>query len=179
MIFRETTLPGAFLIDIEPIQDDRGLFARAFCKRQSAQHGLETDWAQCNISQNGRRGTVRGLHFQRAPHEEAKLVRCTRGAIFDVMLDLRPDSRTFRQWLGNELRAESHRMVYVPKGFAHGFQTLADDTEVYYHVSTFFEESHYTGVRWDDPAFGIFLPLPVTEISTQDSTYPDFSLSKP
>lgn len=177
MIFRETRLKGAYEIEPEIHADERGSFARAFCRREFDAHGLESVVVQCNISHNSRRGTLRGLHFQEAPHAEAKLVRCARGAMYDVIVDLRPESPTFREWIGIELRAAAGKpspMVYVPKGFAHGFQTLADDTEVFYQMSAVYVPAAQRGVRWNDPVFGIEWPEPVQVISDRDRAYPDF-----
>lgn len=176
MIFTETELPGAYVIDLERIEDARGLFARAWCEREFAEYGLETRIAQCNVSYNKRKGTLRGMHFQRSPHEEVKLVRCTRGALYDVIVDLRPDSPGFRRWIGIELTQDNRRLVYVPRGFAHGFQTLADETEVFYMISQLYVPEAAGGVRWDDPAFGIEWPVgEPTEISEKDRSWPDFS----
>jgi dTDP-4-dehydrorhamnose 3,5-epimerase len=175
VIFNETELKGAFVIDLEPIEDERGFFARAWCRREFTEHGLSTDIAQANMSFNKRKGTLRGMHFQKSPHAEDKLVRCTRGAIFDVAVDLRPDSPTRSRWVGVELTSENRRMLYVPKGFAHGFQTLEDDTEIFYLVSEFYTPEAEGGARWDDPAFGIEWPLGApAEISDKDRTWPDY-----
>ncbi len=172
MIFREI-LPGAFLIELERIEDERGFFARSFCQREFEAHGLDPCVAQCNISYNPQRGTLRGIHYQAAPHREAKLVRCTRGAIHDVVLDLRPDSPRYLQHVGIELSAENRRMIYIPVGCAHGFLTLDDDTEVFYQMSNFYAPEAARGVRYDDPAFGIVWPEPVRLVSERDRTYPD------
>jgi dTDP-4-dehydrorhamnose 3,5-epimerase len=176
MIFRETELPGAWILEPERIEDERGFFARTWDARALAERGLDARIAQCNVSSSTRRGTVRGLHFQRPPHEETKLVRCTRGAIYDVLVDLRPDSPAYRRWTGVELTADDRRTLYVPRGFAHGFQTLDDDTEVLYLMSEFHAPDAAAGVRWDDPAFGIELPLGApTAISERDRSWPDFT----
>jgi len=159
MIIAETDLPGAYVIDLEPIEDPRGFFARAWSHRELADRGLEVRIAQCNLSLTKRRGTIRGMHFQRPPHEEAKFVRCTRGALYDVIVDLRPESVAFRHWIGVELTPDNRRTLYVPRGFAHGFQTLADDAEVFYMISEPYAPESAGGVRWDDPAFGIVWPL--------------------
>lgn len=172
MIFRETRLPGAYLVEIEPRGDDRGLFARTWCRREFADHRLETEFVQSSISVTTLRGTIRGLHYQRPPHGEVKLVSCVRGAIYDVIVDLRPGSPTFRQWLRVEMTGGSHQMLYIPREFAHGFQTLEDDTEVSYMVSAFYAPDAATGVRYDDPALGIDWPMPVTEISERDRAWP-------
>jgi len=165
---------GALVIEPERLSDDRGFFARSFCAREFEAHGLDPRVAQCNISFNPRRGTVRGMHFQRPPHAEAKLVRCTAGALWDVALDLRPESPTFCRHFALELSAENRKMLYLPEGLAHGYQTLADDTEVFYQVSAAYAPDHGAGVRWDDPAFDNAWPLPVTMIAERDRTYPDF-----
>ena len=176
MIFTETDLKGAYLIDLEKIEDDRGFFARAWCAREFSEHGLETRIAQCNNSSNKRKGTLRGMHLQKAPHEEVKMIRCIRGALYDVIVDLREGSPTYKQWIGAELNEENRRMLYVPRGFAHGFQTLTDGTEAFYMVSEFYTPGAETGVRWDDPAFGIEWPLgPPAEISEKDASWADFS----
>ena len=174
MLFTETPLAGAFVIDPERIADDRGFFARTYCEREFEAHGLTTRIAQTNLSYNPRRGTLRGMHLQRAPFAEAKLVRCTRGAIHDVIVDLRPGAPTFRAHFGVRLDADNRRMLYVPEGFAHGFLTLADDTEVSYQISQFYNPDFGTGVRWNDPAFGIAWPEEVRVIAERDRTYPDF-----
>jgi dTDP-4-dehydrorhamnose 3,5-epimerase len=178
MIFRETKLSGAYEILPEPITDERGFFARSWCRKEFAIHGLNPELAQCNISVSSRRGTLRGMHFQAVPFAEAKLVRCTRGAIYDVVLDLRPLSRTFKDWIAVVLSAEKHNMVYVPEGCGHGFLTLQDDTVVFYQMSEFYNAEAARGVRWDDPAFRIAWPDKVEVISQRDRTYPDFELSR-
>ena len=175
MRFTETALPGVYLIDIEPLDDDRGFFARLWCRDELARKGLSTDVAQVSVSFNRRRGTLRGMHYQVAPHEEVKLVRCTRGAIYDVVVDLRPDSPTFRRWMSAELTVDNRRTLYVPKGVAHGFQTLTDDAEVLYQISEFHHPESARGVRWDDAAFGIRWPDRAPILSGRDSGYPDFS----
>lgn len=174
MIFTETELEGAFVVDPEKLGDERGFFARAWDRQEFEAHGLNPQLAQCNISFNKEKGTLRGMHYQAAPYEEAKLVRCTRGAIYDVAVDLRPDSPTFKQWVGAELTVDNRRMLYVPEGFAHGFQTLEDDTEVFYQVSAFYSPDHGRGVRWDDLAFGIKWPTETRVIVDRDRKYPDF-----
>jgi len=173
-VFVETFLKGAFVIDLEKREDDRGFFARAFCQREFAEHGLEVQVAQCNISFNERKGTLRGMHYQVSPFEEAKLVRCTRGSIYDVIIDLRGDSRTFGRPFGVELTARNRRMVYIPREFAHGFQTLEHDTEVFYQMSQYYSAEHSRGVRWNDPAFGIEWPPDERIISERDQQYSDF-----
>jgi len=175
MLFRETTVPGVMAIRIEPHCDERGFFARTWCCREFAAHGLNPGLVQCNISVNIRRGTLRGIHYQSAPHAEAKLVCCTRGAIYDVVVDLRESSPTFKQWIGVELTAQNHEMLYIPEGCGHGFLTLEDDTEVFYQMSEFYEPAAARGVRWNDPAFGIEWPAAVQVISERDANYPLFS----
>lgn len=176
MIFHETKLPGVFEIHVEPQADERGFFARSWCQREFADHGLNPKMAQCNVSVTSRKGTLRGVHFQAVPYAETKLVRCTRGAIYDVVLDLRPHSPSFRDWIAVVLTAENYNMVYVPEGCAHGFQTLQDDIEVFYQMSEFYNPEAARGVRWDDPAFRIAWPEKVEVISERDRTYPDFEL---
>lgn len=175
MKFLPCVLQGAFRIELETRSDDRGFFARSWCAAEAEAHGLDPRVAQCNVSHNLRRGTLRGMHFQTAPRAEAKLVRCTRGAIVDVILDLRPDSPTYRRWERFELNETNGSAVYVPRGFAHGFQTLADDTDVLYQMSEFYSEAHARGVRWNDPAFGIEWPIPDPILSAKDASYPDFA----
>jgi len=172
MIFRETTLKGAFVIEIEKFEDKRGFFARAWCQKEVEANGLVSRVVQTNISFNKKRGTLRGMHYQVAPYEQVKLVRCTRGVIYDVIIDLRPDSPTFRKWTGVELTAENYTMLYVPENFAHGFQTLEDNTEVTYQVSQFYSPESERGVRYDDPALGIEWPLQVEVISDKDLGWP-------
>jgi dTDP-4-dehydrorhamnose 3,5-epimerase len=199
MIFKETVLNGAYIIKLELIEDNRGFFARSFCQKEFALHGININIAQCNISFNAKRGTLRGMHYQVAPYEEAKIVSCSRGSIYDVIIDLRPDSSTYRKWIALELSAVSseqsavsgepstlgpelstlsshHKMFYVPKGFAHGFLTLEDNTEVFYHMSEFYTPGYGRGIRWNDPTFGIKWPKEVKVISDQDLAYPDFVL---
>jgi dTDP-4-dehydrorhamnose 3,5-epimerase len=173
MIFTSTRLAGAYIIELERHEDERGFFARAWCRDEFAEHALEPALAQCSISRNALAGTVRGMHFQSAPHEEAKLVRCTAGAIFDVVVDLRLESETYAEWVGVELDAERGTALYVPKGFAHGFQTLVDDSDVFYLISEPYAPAAAAGVRWDDPAFGIEWPRPVRVISDRDRSWPD------
>ncbi len=174
MIFSETGLPGSWIIDIDPIEDDRGFFARSFCQEEFAAHGLDANLAQCNISYNHTRGTLRGMHYQKPPHEEAKLVRCTVGAIFDVIVDLRADSATFTRHFSVELSARNRRALFIPKGFAHGFQTLEDGTEVFYQMSTLYVPHSAAGFRYDDPAFALPWPEPVTQVSEKDLGYAPF-----
>jgi dTDP-4-dehydrorhamnose 3,5-epimerase len=172
MKFRELPLPGAWLIEPERINDARGFFARVFCEEEFARHGLETRFVQSSISFNRLKGTLRGLHWQAAPHEEVKLVRCTAGAIFDVIVDLRPGSASYRKWTGVELSADNRRTLYVPKGFAHGFQTCVDDSEVHYQISAFHRPDSARGLRWDDPAIDVRWPASPTCVSEKDAQYP-------
>jgi dTDP-4-dehydrorhamnose 3,5-epimerase len=158
MKFIETQLKGAFLIEPEPLEDERGFFARTWCRKEFEKHGLDPNWVQCNISYNKRKGTLRGMHYQIAPYAEAKLVRCTMGSIYDVIIDLRPDSKTYRQWFSAELSAENRKMIYIPQGFAHGFQTLLDNTELFYQMSEFYAPEYARAVRWNDPQFKILWP---------------------
>lgn len=172
MRFIETPIGGAFVIEIEPACDERGFFARTFCEDEFRAHGLRSDMAQCSVSFNDRRGTLRGMHYQTAPHEEAKLVRCTMGAIHDVVLDLRPDSPTRHRSYGNKLTADNRRMLYVPEGCAHGFITLSDNAEVFYQISTVYAPAASRGVRWNDPAFSIVWPIEPVIISDRDAQWP-------
>jgi dTDP-4-dehydrorhamnose 3,5-epimerase len=174
MRFNPTPITGAVVIEPTLLVDERGFFARSWCHDEFKAHGLETRVAQCNISCNAKRGTLRGLHYQVAPSEEVKLVRCTRGAIHDVIVDLRPRSPSFKRWFAVELTDSNRRMVYVPEGVAHGFVTLADDTEVFYQMSQPYDPACYRGVRWDDPAFGIVWPVPIVQISERDRQFSDF-----
>jgi dTDP-4-dehydrorhamnose 3,5-epimerase len=178
MIFNQTKIPGLFEIDIEPVSDARGFFARSWCRKEFEAHGLNPRLAQCNVSFNAKKGTLRGLHYQDAPFAEAKVVRCTQGAIYDVIVDLRPDSATFTNWLGLELTSSRRNMVYIPEGCAHGFLTLEDNTELFYQMSEFYHPELSRGVRWNDPAFQIDWPSEVQVISERDSSYPDFEPSK-
>ena len=175
LIFHETQLPGAFIVDPDRLEDERGFFARTWCQREFADHGLNPLLVQCSISFNRRKGTWRGMHYQVEPHEEAKLVRCTRGRIWDVIVDLRSGSPTFRQHVSVELSADNRRMLYVPERFAHGFQTLEDETEVSYQISHYHAPQSARGFRWDDPAFAIRPPLEVTVISNRDRDYPNYT----
>jgi len=174
MRFNETELCGAWLIEPEPARDERGFFARTFCAREFTDRGLTSCFVQHNTSHSGTRGTLRGMHFQRAPHAEVKVVSCLKGALWDVIIDLRPESPTYRRWQGFELTADNRRQLYVPEGFAHGFQTLCDDTEAGYLISAFYAPEAADGVRHDDPAFAIAWPLPVSVISEKDAAWPDF-----
>jgi dTDP-4-dehydrorhamnose 3,5-epimerase len=172
LIFKETTLPGAYVIEPEKIGDERGYFARIWCKRELQQHGLKGDLAQSNVGFSHRKGTLRGLHFQKSPYAEVKIVRCTKGSIFDVIVDLRPDSRTYKGWFGVELSDENSRMIYVPEGFAQGYMTLTDNTEMNYHTSEFYNTEAASGVRYNDIDIGIRWPLNPTVISQQDRNWP-------
>lgn len=172
MIFRATELPGVWVVEPEASRDERGFFARTWCAREFAARGLTADLAQCSVSWNRARGTVRGLHFQAAPHEEAKLVRCTRGAIHDVAFDLRPASPTRHRFVAVELTADNRRMLFVPEGVAHGFQTLVDDTEVFYQISREYDPEAQRGVRWHDPALGITWPVRDAIVSVRDAALP-------
>jgi dTDP-4-dehydrorhamnose 3,5-epimerase len=172
--FRETALPGAYLVEPERHADERGFFARTWCRREFAERGLDSELAQCSVSFNAKRGTWRGMHYQAAPDEEAKLVRCTAGTIWDVIVDLRPESPTFRKHFAAELTAGNRVALYVPKRFAHGFLTLEDGTEVFYQMSAFHAPASARGFRWNDPAFNIAPPMPIAVISERDRSYPDF-----
>jgi dTDP-4-dehydrorhamnose 3,5-epimerase len=174
MIFKPTGLPGAFVIEPERLEDMRGHFARTYCEKEFQAHGLETRIVQCSVSFNRRKGTLRGMHYQVAPFEEEKLVRCTRGAIYDVIIDLRRDSRAFKKHFAVELDQQNGKALYIPKGCAHGFQTLADDTEVCYQISQFSSSEHARGVRWNDQAFGVSWPEAERTMIERDRTYPDF-----
>jgi dTDP-4-dehydrorhamnose 3,5-epimerase len=174
MLFTPTKIPGAFLIDIERRVDQRGYFARAFCQREYEAAGLNPRIAQVNWSSNSLKGTLRGVHFQIPPSQEAKVVCCTRGALYDVVLDLRQDSDSYRTWIAAELTSENRRMFYIPEGCAHGFQTLADETEVLYLMSEFYSQGHACGIRYDDPAFDIEWPLEVMCISNADKSWPRY-----
>lgn len=174
MIFSESPLKGAFLVELERRADSRGFFARTWCEQEAAALGLNIRVAQGNISFNRRKGALRGMHFQLPPHEEARLIRCTMGSIHDVIIDLRADSPTFMRHWSTVLSAENRRAIYVPEGFAHGFQSLEDDTEVFYQMSAAYAPEANVGVRWNDVAFGISWPLPITDMSERDCTFPDF-----
>ncbi len=175
MVFIETKLPGVYIIEVERIEDERGFFARTFCQREFEAHGLNPRAAQCSTSFSKRKGTLRGMHYQMAPSEEAKLIRCTMGAIYDVAVDLRRDSPTFKQWVAVELTAENRNMAYLPMGVAHGFQTLVDHVEVCYQISEFYDPRSARGLRWNDPAIGIdWPPVETRTISAKDRSYPDF-----
>jgi dTDP-4-dehydrorhamnose 3,5-epimerase len=175
LIFTESPLKGAFIVEPERLEDARGFFARTWCEREADIYGLNTRLVQCSISFNIRKGTLRGLHYQASPHQEAKLVRCTMGSLYDVIVDLRRDSPTFKTHFGIVLNAKNRRMLYVPEGFAHGFQTLEDSTEVFYQMSEFYAPASARGVRWDDPAFDITWPPADRVINARDRSYPDFT----
>lgn len=175
MIFTPTKLRDAYIVEIEKREDDRGFFARSWCRREFAERRMVSDLAQANVSFSLKRGTLRGMHYQMKPYEETKLIRCTRGAIYDVIIDLRPNSTTYGQWVGAELTADNYKMLYVPEGLAHGFQTLSDDAEVAYQMSQFFTPGAARGIRYNDPAFGIQWPMKVEVISSEDASWPDFS----
>jgi dTDP-4-dehydrorhamnose 3,5-epimerase len=175
MIFVETELKGAYLIELEKIEDHRGFFARTWCQEEFSRHGLNSRLVQCSVSFNKRKGTLRGMHFQIPPYEEAKLVRCTQGAIHDVFIDLRRNSPTYKKHVSATLTSDNRRMLYIPEGFAHGFQTLADNTEVFYQMSQVFSADHARGVRWNDPVFSIVWPEDDRTILDRDQNYPDFN----
>ena len=176
MIFNETELKGAHVIDIDKLKDHRGFFARAWCQKEFEEHNLISRVRQANVSYNKTKGTLRGMHYQVSPYEETKLVRCTKGAIYDVIIDLRQASPTYSQWTSVELTAENYRMLYVPENFAHGFITLEDDTEVMYQVSQFYTPDSERGIRWDDTAFSIDWPIEIQVISHKDKNWPDYTL---
>jgi dTDP-4-dehydrorhamnose 3,5-epimerase len=175
MIFKETNLQGAFVIEPEMLSDERGAFARIFCQKEFEGHGLNPNILQCSISINSKKFTLRGMHFQKSPHAEAKLVRCSRGMIYDVIVDLRPDSLTYMKWIPIEISFENKRMIYIPEGFAHGFQTLEDNTEVIYQMSQFYYPYESGGFRWDDPSFKIKWPTEPLVIAPKDQVFPDFT----
>ncbi|MBI3597361.1 MAG: dTDP-4-dehydrorhamnose 3,5-epimerase [Nitrospirae bacterium] len=175
MKFVETKLKGAFIIEPELLEDERGFFARTFCQNEFEAHGLNPRLAQCNISFNKKRGILRGMHYQAPPHQEAKLISCIRGGIYDVIIDLRPDSTTYCQWYSVELHAQDYKMLYVPEGIAHGFQTLEDNTVVFYQISEPYHPECARGVRWDDVAFGIAWPIQPIVISKKDQSYHPFN----
>lgn len=177
MNFLQTPLMGAFVIEPECVADHRGFFARTYCREKFAERGLNPNIAQCNISYNKTSGTLRGMHYQKAPYEEVKLVRCTNGAIYDVIIDLRPESQSFRKWFGVILSAQNRRALYIPEGFAHGFVTLVDEVEVLYQMSEFYHAESASGVRWDDPVFSIHWPVQPSVISEKDMSYPDYNPS--
>lgn len=174
MKFTETPIKGAFVIEVQKFEDDRGIFGRSFCEREFEEHGLTSRMVQTNVSFNYKKGTLRGIHYQIDPHQESKLVRCTRGSLYDVVVDLRPGSPTYMQWFGVELTADSYRMLLIPEDCGHAFQTLEDNTEAIYQVSQFYTPGAEAGIRWNDPAIGIKWPLPVSVISEKDANWPDF-----
>lgn len=173
MIFTPLELSGAYLVEPERLEDVRGFFARSFCRREFEERGLNPDIFQCNVSSNIHKGTLRGMHYQ-FPRAEAKLVRCTKGAVLDVIIDLRPESLTFMNHASAQLTATNRQMLYIPEGFAHGFLTLQENTEVFYQMSEFYIAENARGVRWNDPRFGIVWPEEITTISERDASYPDF-----
>jgi len=177
MIFVETPLSGAYVIEIEKHEDERGFFARSWCAREFAAKGLDPHLVQCNVSFNKRKGTLRGLHYQIFPHGEVKLVRCTKGSLYDVIVDLRKDSPTFLKWFAVELTAGNHKMLYVPRRFAHGFQTLEHDTEIFYQMSEFYEPTASKGIRWNDPRLGINWPDVGRVMSQKDQVYPNIEVN--
>jgi dTDP-4-dehydrorhamnose 3,5-epimerase len=174
MKFVETQLKGAYIIELEPIEDERGFFARGFCVREFEEMGLNPCIVQCNVSYNKKKGTLRGMHYQKEPYAEVKTVRCFKGSIFDVIVDLRKDSSTYKKWQGFELNEDNKRMLYVPEGFAHGFITLEDESIVYYHVSEYFNPQADSGIRYNDPAFNITWPIEPVVISEKDQKHEDF-----
>ncbi len=174
MIITETRLNGLYIIEPERLEDERGFFARTWCEREFSAAGINLKLVQCSISFNRKKGTLRGMHYQDTPYNEAKLIRCTKGAVYDVAIDLRPGSGTFKQWISVELTDENRKMIYIPEGFAHGFLTLSDNTEVFYQISEFYVAGYARGIRWNDPAFGVNWPYKVAVISDRDRNYPDF-----
>ena len=178
MKFVEIELSGAHVIEPEKLGDERGFFARIWCEKEFADHGLKPGIVQSNVGFSPKAGTLRGLHFQIQPHAEIKVLRCPRGAIFDVIVDLRPESPTFKQWHGVELSAENGKMIYVPEGFAQGYLTLAENTEIYYHTSEFYHPESASGIRYDDAEFALEWPVPIEVISDQDQNWPDFTTRK-
>ena len=178
MTFTDCSIPGAYHVEIDPFEDERGLFARAWCRDEFAAHGLTASFVQANLAQSRRAGTLRGLHYQVAPHAEAKLVRCVRGAVYDVIVDLRPDSPAYRQWHAERLTAERRNALYAPPGCAHGYQTLVDDTELFYLVSAAYAPDAERGLRYDDPGLAIDWPLDVTVVSDKDQSWPELSSAR-
>jgi dTDP-4-dehydrorhamnose 3,5-epimerase len=176
MIFTETKIKGVYIIEPELLTDERGFFARTFCKEEFEKLGLDTSIVQCNLSYNKKKGTLRGMHYQDQPYEEAKIVSCTRGSIYDVVVDLRKDSQTYLKWAAQELSDENYKIMYIPKGCAHGFQTLKDNTVVFYQMTEFFHSEFAQGVRWDDPVFGIQWPTGKKIISKKDNQFPEYIL---
>lgn len=178
MIFEKTPIKGAWLVDLKKIGDERGFFSRAWCSQEFENHGISSDLSQANLSFSKQAGTLRGMHFQKSPHSEMKAVRCIRGSLWDVIIDLRPKSETFLQSFGAELSEENRKMLVLPEGCAHGFQTLEDDTEAFYLVSAAYAPSFEAGIRWNDPAFNIAWPIAPTEISQKDSQHPDYNVAQ-
>lgn len=178
MLFTETKLKGAFLIEIKKIEDDRGFFGRSWCSREFEEHGLNADICQINTSLTLKKGTIRGMHYQVDPYQETKFIRCTRGSIYDVIVDLRTDSPTFLQWIGHELSEDNYRMVYVPENFAHGFLSLKNNSEIYYPVTQFYTPGAERGIRWNDPALNIRWPIDVEIVSEKDRAHPDFTVER-
>jgi dTDP-4-dehydrorhamnose 3,5-epimerase len=176
MIFTETKLQKAFILEIKKIEDERGFFGRSWCRNELEEHGLNSNIAQANTSFSFKKATLRGMHYQVHPNEETKLIRCVRGAIFDVIIDLRPDSPTFKKWIGVELTSDNYKMLYIPEGFAHGFVTLTDNVEVYYNVTAFYTPGAERGIRWNDPQFGIEWPITPAVITEKDQNHPDFTI---
>jgi dTDP-4-dehydrorhamnose 3,5-epimerase len=174
MKFTETKLKGAFIVEIEKLTDDRGFFGRSWCRKEFEAYGLTSRVVQTNVSFNRKKATLRGMHYQIAPHQESKFIRCTRGAIYDVIIDLRSELPTYKQWVGVELTADNYSMLFVPEGFSHGFMTLMDNTEITYQVSEFYTPGSEKGIRFNDPTFRIRWPLEVSVISDKDRTWPDF-----
>jgi dTDP-4-dehydrorhamnose 3,5-epimerase len=174
VLFRETKLPGAFVVELEKHEDERGFFARSWCQKEFEGHGLNPRTVQCNLSFNKLKGTLRGMHYQVAPRAEAKLVRSTRGAIYDVIIDLRRESPTYKQYVSEVLSSNNYKALFIPEGFAHGFQTLEDNSEVFYQMSEFYSPEHQRGLRYNDPAFKISWPIEATVISDRDRNYEDF-----
>ena len=174
MIFTETKLKGAYIIEVKRLEDERGFFGRSYCENEFAELGLTTGIKQTNVSYNKKKGTLRGMHMQISPFEETKLIRCTRGAIYDVIIDMREDSETYKQWIGVELTADNYRMLFVPEGFAHGFITLEDNTDITYQVTQFYTPGSERCIRWNDPAFNIKWPMEPVVISEKDQAQPDF-----
>jgi len=177
MLFTETKLKGAYIIDVKRLEDERGFFGRSYCKQEMEEYGLNTNMVQANVSYNKKKATLRGMHMQAAPYAETKLVRCTRGAIYDVIIDMREDSETYKQWIGVELTADNYRMLFVPEGFAHGFITLEDNTDVTYNVTQYYTPGSERGIRWNDPAFNIVWPIAPEIISEKDRAVPDFEVT--
>jgi dTDP-4-dehydrorhamnose 3,5-epimerase len=174
MRFVQTRLQGAYIIQGEVHEDDRGSFVRTYCREQFSREGLSVDFAQCNVSFNRKRGVLRGMHYQADPYPEGKLVYCSRGVVYDVIIDLRPGSATYRQWMGQELSEQNAHAIYIPPGFAHGFQTLSDGAQLIYHMTEAYRADLARGIRWNDPAFGITWPLQDPLMSLRDAAFPDF-----